>query len=215
MPRARKSGTARAGAAPRARASSDATQAADPRAKLIDAAFDLAEKRGWRGLGMGEIAKAAGVSLASAYALFPTKVALLAGFGRRLNEAMLAAGEAEGSSREKLFELLMRRFDALKPRRAALRAIARDGMGDPLMLCGVPVFLNGMAWTLEAAGISAAGWGGPARVFVLSGIYLAAFRVFIDDDSEDLSKTMAALDRRLEAAPLGSSRGESPSPAAS
>jgi AcrR family transcriptional regulator len=192
MPRARKSTTNTSRSAP----------AGDVRSRLIDAAFELAASKGWRHLGMGEIAQAAGLSLAEAYAAFRTKPGLLAGFTRQVNETVLAAGEAEGSPEEKLFDLMMRRFDALKERRPGLRAIMRGSLGDPAALCGVPITLNAMAWMLEGAGISAEGWRGRARCLALAGAYAATFRTFLDDDSDDLAKTMAALDRRLKAGPF-------------
>ena len=56
-----------------------------------------------------------------------------------------------------------------------------------------------MGWMLERAGVSAAGWRGRLRAHLLAGLYLSVFPVFIGDDSTDLAKTMAALDRRLRA----------------
>jgi len=49
----------------------------------------------------------------------------------------------------------------------------------------------------EAAGVSASGWVGRARVKLLLGIYLSVFRVWLADDSADMTRTMAALDGRL------------------
>jgi AcrR family transcriptional regulator len=195
MPRARKT----------TRQSSPAA-AGDVKSRLIAAALDLAATKGWRNLGMGDIARAAKVPLGEAFAAFRTKPGLLAGLTRQVSESVLAGGDAEGTPREKLFELLMRRFDALKSHRPALKAITRGSLGDPAALCGLPVALNAMAWMLEGAGISAAGWRGRARSLALMAAYAATFRAFLDDDSEDLAKTMAALDRRLKTAPF--TRGE-------
>jgi AcrR family transcriptional regulator len=199
MPRARKS-SAR---------SAHAASPGDTKSKLIAAALDLAASKGWRDLGMGEIAQAAGVSLGDAFAAFRTKTALLAGLSHQTSETVLSGGDAEGNPREKLFELMMRRFDALKGRRAALKAILRGGVGDPAAICGVPATLNAMAWMLEGAGFSAQGWRGRARCVALTGTYAATFRTFLDDDSDDLAKTMAALDRRLKAGPFGAGEGQS------
>jgi AcrR family transcriptional regulator len=204
MPRARKSAgkSAAASAAGRARPEGDA------RSRLIGAAMTIAATKGWRHAGMGEIAQEAGLPLAEAYVAFRAKPCLLAGFTRQINETVLAGNEPEGAPRERLFELLMRRFDALKPHRAALRAILRDSVGDPAGIFGVPATLNAMAWMLEGAGISAAGWRGRARCLALTGAYVAVFRTFLADDSEDLAKTMAALDRRLKAGPFRGAGGE-------
>ena len=178
------------------------TAAAAPTAsiedRLVDAALSLAARQGWRRTGLAEIAGEAGLPLAEAYAACPSKLALLAAFHRRIDRiALTGAGDAGEPSRDRLFDTLMRRFDALAPHRAALRAILRDSLSDPVALLGVPALLCSMAWMLEAAGLSAAGWRGRMRVNVLACLYFSMFRVFLDDDSTDLAKTMAALDRGL------------------
>ena len=60
--------------------------------------------------------------------------------------------------------------------------------------------LRSMVWMLEGAGVSAAGWRGGLRTQLLAGLYFWVLRDFLDDDSADLAKTMAALDRRLRRA---------------
>jgi AcrR family transcriptional regulator len=177
-----------------------AGQAADAADRLVDAALHLAERQGWRRTGLGEIAAEAGLPLDEAYAACPSKLALLARFHRRIDRAALAGASAEDEpARDRLFDALMRRFDALAPHRGALRAILRDSMGDPAALLGLPALLCSMGWMLERAGISAAGWRGRLRAKLLTGLYLSVLRVFLDDDSADLARTMAALDRRLRA----------------
>jgi hypothetical protein len=53
---------------------------------------------------------------------------------------------------------------------------------------------------LAAAGISADGLCGLARIQGLKAIHLAALRAWMKDDSADLAATMAALDRALRQA---------------
>jgi AcrR family transcriptional regulator len=175
---------------------------ADPENKLIDAALMLAARQGWRRTGLGEIAAAAGLPLADAYALHPTKLGILDAFTRRIDRAVLAGTgpAAEDPWRDRLFDVLMRRFDALQPHREALRAILRDSIGDPQALWGAASLLRSMAWMLEAAGLPAGGWRGGVRVHLLAALYASVFRVFLGDDSADLTKTMAALDHRLRRA---------------
>jgi AcrR family transcriptional regulator len=166
--------------------------------RLVDAALSLAARQGWRRTGLGEIAAEAGLPLAEAYAACPSKPAILVEFHRRIDRAALAAESDAGEpTRDRLFDLLMRRFDTLAPHRDALRAILRDSMGDPTALLALPALLHSMGWMLEAAGISAAGWQGRLRTQLLAGVYLSVFRSFLADDSADLARTMAALDRRL------------------
>ncbi len=176
------------------------TAAGDLPAKIIETAFALALERGWRDLSLAEIAESAGLSLSQVHGIYPSKAAILGGFGARVDAAMLAeAGEdMDLTARDRLFDVVMRRFDALQPHREALGAILQDQLGDPLAVCcGFSRLRRSMATTLEAAGISSSGCRGVLRVKGLAAIYLSTLRVFLRDDSEDMAKTMAHLDKQL------------------
>jgi AcrR family transcriptional regulator len=183
-------------------AAKPAAAAANAGDRLVDAALALAARQGWRDTGMAEIAREAGLTLADAHAACPSKLALLAGLHRRIDQAALAEAGASGeeAQRDRLFDLLMRRFDALQPHKAALRSILRGSIGDAGMLLGVPALLSSLAWRLEAADIPATGWRGRLRVHLLAALYISVFRTFLEDDSADLARTMAALDQRLRRA---------------
>jgi AcrR family transcriptional regulator len=170
--------------------------------RLVTAALTLAARQGWRNTGLGEIAREAGLPLAEAYAACSSKLAILAAWHRRIDRVALeGAGEmGDETPRDRLFDLLMRRFDALQASRVAVRALLRDSLGDPGALLGAPLLLRSMGWMLEAAGVSAAGWLGRLRVQLLAGLYLSVLRVFLEDESADLTRTMAVLDRRLRRA---------------
>ena len=72
---------------------------------------------------------------------------------------------------------------------------------DPVMgLCGLASLARSMACMLEAADLSASGLRGIVRIKALSAIYLATLRVWLRDESPDLSRTMASLDRHLRRA---------------
>lgn len=203
---------ARPGGAKRTRRKTTARVAVEPGDRLLDAALRLAARQGWRRTGLAEIAAEAGLPLDEAYAACPSKPALLARLHRRIDRAALAdGGDAGETPRDRLFEVLMRRFDALAPHRPALRAILRDSLGDPAALLGLPPLVCSMTWMLERAGLPAAGWRGRGRAHVLAGLYLSVFRTFLEDDSADLARTMAALDRRLRSVPCWLGLGEATS----
>jgi AcrR family transcriptional regulator len=169
--------------------------------KIIDAALACIARRGWRRLSLADIAAEAGLPILRVYRLFSSKPAILCGFFRRIDETVLAAppeGEPDERPRDRVFDLLMRRFDALQPYRAALDVLARDLPTDPLAaLAAGAGLLRSMRWMLEAAGISAEGLGGAVAVKLTAAAYLATLRVWRRDESPDLAPTMAALDRRL------------------
>ena len=203
--------------------------------RIIDAALDLAALKGWRGLGLREIAGAAGskdaalqftisagnsflhvtginstsgIALAELYDAFPGKDAILAGYARRLDRATLLDVEAgEGAdvegepARDRLFDAVMRRLDLMEPHKPAIAAILHDVTRDPLWAaCHAPGFLRSIDWLLEAADLRASRLRGMLRRTGLAAIYLDVLRVWLRDDSPDLARTMAALDRRLRQA---------------
>ena len=178
--------------------------ARDPRDRILDAALALAEREGWSKASLAAIADEAKLQLAQVYGESRSRPAILAGLMARTDRAVLAGAgrpDPEETPRERLFETLMRRFDAMKPQRAALQRIARGLTCDPLgaALTGLPL-LRSMAWMLEASGISTVGPAGRLRVRGLTAIYLCVLRTFLADETPDLAKTMAALDRHLRQA---------------
>ncbi len=174
----------------------------DLRARVVDAALDLAEKGEWPDATMAAVAREAEADLGDVLAAFPCKSAIVHGLLARVDEQVMAAWRdtafEDEPPRDRLFDVLMRRFDALAPRKAGVRALIEGLRDDPLAaLAWGPRFLQSMAWMLEAAGVSADGARGALRVPGLGAVYLRAFRVWLHDDSPDMARTMAALDKGL------------------
>ena len=178
--------------------------------RLIAAALGLAAERAWGDIPLAEIAVAAGLPLVEAYQAFASKTDLLDGFARGIDVAVLADPalgedwtEEASNARDRLFDVLMLRFDALGPHRAALGNLYYDQARDPLAgLAGLCRLERSMAAMLEAARLSTSGCRGRLRIKGLMAIYLATLRVWLRDETSDLAKTMAALDshlRRVEA----------------
>lgn len=169
--------------------------------RIIGAALALIARAGWRRLTLAAVASEAGLPLLRVYRLYGARQAVLAAFFRRTDEAVLAAppaAEPDERPRDRLFDLLMRRFDALTPYKAALAALTRElPLDPPAALCAGAALLRSMRWMLEAADIASTGLAGAVAVQLVAGAYLAAMRVWQRDDSPDLARTMADLDARL------------------
>jgi AcrR family transcriptional regulator len=175
----------------------------DPAARVVDAALALAAREGWRSVSLAAIADEAGIGILQLYSIFRSKAAILDAFHRRIDAAALVGADAaeDERPRDRLFDVIMRRFDALNAHKSAVAAIVRDAATDPLaVLCGLPALLSSMSWMLEVSGVSASGWVGRTRAKLLLGIYLSVLRVWLADDSADMTRTMAALDSRLRRA---------------
>jgi ubiquinone biosynthesis protein COQ9 len=173
----------------------------DPKAALREALLRMTAAGGWRDLSYADIAKDAGLSLAAAYEAYPSKGAILAGIGRDIDARLFASLEEDpldGSAKDRLFDLLMRRFDALSEHKEAYAALAWELPRTPVEASCLALQLRrSLANMLEAAGLSASGLRGAFRIEGLGAIYALALRVFLRDETADLSKTMAELDKRL------------------
>lgn len=177
------------------------TEPKDP----VDVFLGLIAEKGFAEVTLREVAQASGMGLADLYRLHRNKVALVAAFTARIDAAVLAstpsANDPEETARDRLFDTMMRRYDALKPQRAAIKAVRRAARRDPLLaLALIRALRRSMAAMLEAAGIASEGLPGAVRQKGLLIIHYAVSRVFEQDESDDLSKTMAALDGRLKSA---------------
>ncbi len=168
---------------------------------LIAAAFELAAEKGWRAVSVATAARAAALPLGRARGRFPGKGAILLRFGRLADQAALVDAPAEGVARDRLFDLLMHRIDALQAHRPGVLALLRALPAEPpTALLLALATRRSMRWMLETAGLSASGPRGEMRVRGRMAVWLWALRAWQSDASEDLSATMAALDTALRRA---------------
>ncbi len=168
---------------------------------LVAAAFTQAGLTGWRSLSIVDAALSAGLPLDRARARFPGPAAVLMRFGLMADQAALSEPLTEARSRDRLFDILMRRFDVLQAHRMGMVALLDALPTDPIVSMALgAATLRSMGWMLEAAGIPATGLRGRLRANGLVGVWLYTLRAWKDDESADLAGTMAALDKALDQA---------------
>ena len=169
---------------------------------IIDAALALAEEEGWESISFDQIVAAAQADRADVLEYFDDKSDILTAYGRRVDRRVLEnlAGDGEGlDTRERLFDLMMERFDVLNESRAAITSIFDSLKNDPKQaVVSFPHLAKSMTKMLEAANIETDGVHGALKVTGLVGVYLYALRIWKEDETEDMAKTMAALDKALE-----------------
>ncbi len=168
---------------------------------VVKAVFDQAALLGWTEASLVDSAHAAGLDLARVRARFPDRAAILLRFGVQADQAALAGTATVGTPRERLFDILMYRFEALQAHRGGVLALIAALRTDPAtaaLLYGAT--LRSMAWLLQAAGIPTSGITGMLRVHGLLALWLYALRAWERDESVDLSGTMRAVDKGLDRA---------------
>jgi AcrR family transcriptional regulator len=171
------------------------------RDKIVRAFFVLLAEKAFEGIEYADIATRAGVPLATLRNEFGSKFWIVAAYVKAVDRKVLEGGDAdmaEEPPRERLFDVLMRRLEALSPDRPAIRSLMRSARRHP----SLALALNGLAvrsqqWMLTAANIGAAGPRGMVRAQGLALLFAGVLRTFVHDDDEGHSRTMAALDRAL------------------
>jgi len=171
------------------------------RETIIDATMQMVEDEGWGGCTVDDLLARTGAERAAFYGEFDDLYSVISAASRRLDGAMLAAAdfEPEEGVRDRVFALIMARFDAAKPWRQAIARLARAAATDPILAAlGLRSLHHTAARALETAGVATGGPLGSGRIAgLVAGVLLPAARVWLRDDGEDLARTMAELDRRL------------------
>lgn len=168
----------------------------------VDAALSLAATQPWSQVTMLDIARAADCELADLFALFDHKEDILATYGRQVDvELARRMGPQDGEIKDRLFDILMERFEILNENRAAVLSILHAMGREPKQILYSGSFLcRSMGKVLDIAGTSPGGWCGMVRVAGLSAIFGRVLMVWKMDESPDMPKTMAALDKSLSQA---------------
>jgi len=171
--------------------------------RLLAAFWRVVAAEGWGGVSLGRLAAAAGLSrtVVKRHAKGPEDLLRLHGAAiDRLVREGTVPGQG-GTPRDRVFDVVMRRIDALQQNRAGVVALLKALPREPLLALGLARGLpEAMRGALEAAEISTGGIAGALRVQGLTAVWLATLRAWVDDDTTDLGATMAALDRALDRA---------------
>ncbi len=111
---------------------------------------------------------------------------MLGGFARMIDKQVLdgASDDLDDEpTRERLFDVLMRRLDAMDPYKPALRRIAFALRGDLLSLAALnQVALNSQRFMLASAGISTEGPLGRVKLQGVAIAFARVMEVWLEDD---------------------------------
>src|SRR5215831_16372549 len=141
------------------------------REKIVSAFLALLAERRIEEISFSDVAERAGLSLADCRGEFNALPAVLGAYVKDIDRRVLAGGDADMAAeppRERLFDVLMRRLEALAPQRAAVRS---------------------MQWMLTAADMDAGGPRGMLRAQGLALLYASVLRTWVDDEDPGQART--------------------------
>jgi AcrR family transcriptional regulator len=173
---------------------------------MVQAAMDIAAAGDWTSCRLVDIAVAAGLNPSTLPTRYRNKTDVLRALADKLDAEVLAAVDGSANDpnipvRERLLEALMQRFDAMAPCKAGIAGVLRTiPLSPSTMPHGVLALARSMKATLDMVNIPSGGISGAFRAKGLAVAFLDGLRVWIGDDSPDLSATMRRLDERLKQA---------------
>ncbi len=173
----------------------------DSKIALQNAAKELIARKGWVRTTVPEIASEAGIGIVDAMRIAPTKSVLVAGTLDEV-DAKLAVdpdrAPAGAELRDAIFGAIMAYIDQLQTERAYFAAVVQGLRFDPIGSAIIAArFEQSLDAILDHAGLSASLIAGFARRRALGLLMLEGLRAWAEDETEDLSGTMAALNNRL------------------
>ncbi|MBS9478592.1 TetR/AcrR family transcriptional regulator [Ancylobacter sp. VKM B-3255] len=174
----------------------------EARAAILDSFLVLLAERPFERISLGDVAERAGVSLAELRAAYGSTFDMVSAFVRETDRKVLAGPTddmADEPARDRLFDVLMRRLDALGPHKGALRSLAESARRNPFFALALNrLAVRSQQWMLAAAKIDTAGLKGAVRAQGLALVYARVLQTFLRDEDPALARTMAALDRELD-----------------
>jgi len=170
--------------------------------KGLEAALALAAEMPWAELTLAAIADKAGLDLSEFHGV-TDKAGLADAAAPYFDKAMFSeAADMDDAPRERLFDVLMLRYEAMEPHRVALLSLHEWRMQNPATLAKLPAArMKTAKWALTCAGLD--GKGTLPMSLRKAGIAWAigqTDRAWRKETSEDFTRTMAELDKQLRSA---------------
>lgn len=170
--------------------------------ETLQTALKLAGERSWQEITLVDIAEASGSSLSSLYAT-ADKSALAKQLESWADVAMSAeACDIEDSPRERLFDVIMRRFETLETERAGVLSLMKWRSTSPRLRAELlRARTHSANWALACAGLDTLGpLETRATSLGLAWVIAQTEKVWRQDEGGDFARTMAMLDAELIAA---------------
>ncbi|MCX2725887.1 TetR/AcrR family transcriptional regulator [Roseibium salinum] len=175
---------------------------AKTRQKILQTFLDLLSAHPYEDVSLPLIAEAAKVKLSDMRSAYASKLALVEAFAEKIDTSVLDERDEsmeDQPPRDRLFDVLMTRIDALSQHKEAVRSLHRAARNDPaLALDFNRVEVRSQKWMLIAAGIDVSGVKAAVVAQCLAVSFARVVDVWLDEADEGMPRTMARLDRELD-----------------
>jgi AcrR family transcriptional regulator len=164
--------------------------------KILEAALALIAEKGLGKARLSDLAKQVKIPLPELYKTYPSVNAIVKAYINQIDDEMLKnVAASSGSKRDMYFDMVMSRMDSLQVYRPGMVRWLRDVIKQPsLWATTFKRWEQSLSLMLDVAKDSPLY---PVKKLGLAGIYLITLRTWIDDETADMSKTMATLDDAL------------------
>ncbi|MFL2675420.1 MAG: hypothetical protein ACJ0G5_01795 [Alphaproteobacteria bacterium] len=172
---------------------------------ILDKIFSNIAKDGWTKFSLLQFSKNQKISIQDLKSLFRNKDHVLERFSKMIDykvESNIDVEEMKSTSnKDSLFELIMLRLEAMQTYKVALRNILSSAKEQPIILKKLSKnIINSLDFYLELSSYYDDTPVDFLKKNAIFFIYSLTFRVWLNDESDDLSKTMAELDKFLSMA---------------
>ena len=172
------------------------------RKDVLSKFMKMVAEQSWSQVDLQELANQCGIKYSALRGNYSDQKEILKDFMTMIDQEVLEnisfEEDEDSSAKDRLFDILMARFDALKPYRIGIKQLLCVVKSDPCFALMMNKFsAKSMRWMLDGAKIPTRGFKGTAKVQGLVLIYSRVVCIWLNDEDKGLPKTMAALDREL------------------
>ena len=177
-------------------------KSSDKKFNLVKSSFNIIEKSGWKSFSLQKLSDKEKVSINEIKIFFKSEITILDEFSKMIDIKVEKNFDYEDltstSVKDNLFELIMLRLEFMQPYRNALKSIKSSFKSDPLVAKLVAKnVMNSLDFYLELTNAFNDSFLDIFKKKSIFLIYSYIFMIWLEDDSDELSKTMSELDKVL------------------
>ena len=171
----------------------------------IKLAFKLIEEKGWNDFSLEKLAKEESIKIEDLIFFFKDETKLIESFSEMIDEQVIKEVDLnefnQNSVKDNIFELIMIRFEMLSPYKKSLDILLKQLKYEPKTLKKLTKkIFNSLDLFLEISNAKNNYVFDFLKLNIMFIIYGYTFKIWLEDDSKDMGKTMAEVDKWLSEA---------------